>query len=63
MKQTPELGFNYEIEVRPFTLATTPNQPAGVDKEEVMVKKFGRERWENCKSVVTQKGLDVGINL
>ncbi|KZV61302.1 thioredoxin-like protein [Peniophora sp. CONT] len=61
IKQTPQLGFNYEIEVRPFTLATSEKQCAGHTKEEAMVKKFGRERWENCKNVVTQKGQEVGI--
>ncbi|VDB94308.1 unnamed protein product [Peniophora sp. CBMAI 1063] len=61
IKQTPQLGFNYEIDVRPFTLASSEKQCSGIDKEEAMVKKFGRERWENCKNVVIQKGQEVGI--
>jgi hypothetical protein len=40
---------------------TYPTEP--IDKNEFVGKKIGRERWEACKVMATERGEAVGINL
>ena len=39
----------------------TPTEP--IDKNEFVGRKIGRERWEACKVMATERGEAVGINL
>ncbi|KAH9003052.1 thioredoxin-like protein [Lactarius hatsudake] len=59
--QCANLPVAFEIEYRPFLLH--PNLPAEpVSKNEFVGKKIGRERWEACKLMATERGEAVGIN-
>jgi hypothetical protein len=60
--QCSNLPISFEVEYRPFMLHnTSPSEP--VDKNEFIGRKIGRERWEACKVMATERGEAVGINL
>ncbi|KAH9957407.1 thioredoxin-like protein [Russula dissimulans] len=59
--QCANLPISFEVEYRPFLLHnTTPAEP--MDKNEFIGRKIGRERWEACKLMATERGEAVGIN-
>ncbi|KAH9980642.1 thioredoxin-like protein [Russula vinacea] len=59
--QCSNLPASFEVEYRPFLLNTTaPAEP--MDKNEFVGRKIGRERWEACKLMATERGEAVGIN-
>jgi predicted DsbA family dithiol-disulfide isomerase len=59
--QCSNLPVTFEVEYRPFTLHNTyPTEP--IDKNEFVGRKIGRERWEACKVMATERGEAVGIN-
>jgi len=60
--QCSNLPISFEVEYRPFLLhSTVPAEP--IDKNEWVGRKIGRERWEGCKLMATERGEAVGINL
>ncbi|KAI0300730.1 thioredoxin-like protein [Russula brevipes] len=59
--QCSNLPVTFEVEYRPFLLHTTP-VPENMDKNEFVGRKIGRERWESCKLMATERGEAVGIN-
>jgi len=59
--QCSNLPISFEVEYRPFLLhSTVPAEP--IDKNEWVGRKIGRERWEGCKLMATERGEAVGIN-
>ncbi|KAH9995684.1 thioredoxin-like protein [Russula compacta] len=59
--QCSNLPISFEVEYRPFLLH--PSAPTdGVDKNEFVGRKIGREKWEACKQMATERGEAVGIS-
>jgi len=59
--QCSNLPVSFEVEYRPFLLhCTAPTER--IDKNEFVGRKIGRERWEACKQMATERGEAVGIN-
>ncbi|KAH9989442.1 thioredoxin-like protein [Russula vinacea] len=59
--QCSNLPVTFEVEYRPFLLhCSAPGEP--IDKNEFVGRKIGRERWEACKVMATERGEAVGIN-
>ncbi|KAI0303602.1 thioredoxin-like protein [Multifurca ochricompacta] len=59
--QCANLPICFEVEYRPFLLhPTLPLEP--ITKNEFVGKKIGRDKWEACKRMATERGEEVGIN-